>query len=272
MAIDKAKGIICKPMPKEWHDRYAASQIKDPEKRAMCLRIVADRKPYFMRYIYPDLMRQYNTYIDRTNKNCIREFKITMEELLNMPTNKLTDRQREFISYYYNMMPVGYRDCLMNRICRKVENEFAGYMMKARKDSSFDYTVMKSGVEYSRRQYDAMLTLYRDYTKRLKEYSVFASVERFGEDEADMTYKLLKEDFIRKCDDVSTDSRVICDILLDICYQKSGTKRFCWDMCADQIVENLLDKHDRMIQYPTADKDGDIVFSGERFKIVSGRL
>lgn len=31
-AIDKAKGIICKPMPRTWHDRHAANKIEDGTK------------------------------------------------------------------------------------------------------------------------------------------------------------------------------------------------------------------------------------------------
>ena len=59
-AIDKAKGIICKPMPRTWHDRHAANKIEDDELRDFYRSIVADKKPYFMRYIYPVLMKQYN--------------------------------------------------------------------------------------------------------------------------------------------------------------------------------------------------------------------
>ena len=61
-------------MPLEWHDRRAASDIGDAEERALARRICADRKPYFMRYIYPDLSKQYNKYIKNTNMNALRLF------------------------------------------------------------------------------------------------------------------------------------------------------------------------------------------------------
>lgn len=80
-AIDKAKGIICKPMPRTWHDRHAANKIEDDELRDFYRSIVADKKPYFMRYIYPALMKQYNQYIKNTNRNCLREFQMTVDEL-----------------------------------------------------------------------------------------------------------------------------------------------------------------------------------------------
>ena len=43
--IDKAKGIIAKPMPREWHDRRSVNMMEDEEKKRFYRSIVADRKP-----------------------------------------------------------------------------------------------------------------------------------------------------------------------------------------------------------------------------------
>uniref|UniRef100_UPI0018AB6E68 RNA dependent RNA polymerase n=1 Tax=Flavonifractor plautii TaxID=292800 RepID=UPI0018AB6E68 len=125
-AIDKAKGIIAKPMPREWFDRHYALAIEDPNKRRIYLSILADKKPYFMRYIYPDLMKHYNTYIKNTNKKAQREFSISVEEMLEKEPDELSEREREFIHYYLACMPVGISDCVTNRICRRFERAFDG--------------------------------------------------------------------------------------------------------------------------------------------------
>lgn len=57
--IDKIKGIISKPMPREWYDPHYLSGIEDPVKRKLYSNILAFRKPYFMRYIYPALSRKF---------------------------------------------------------------------------------------------------------------------------------------------------------------------------------------------------------------------
>ncbi len=57
-------------MPREWHDRHSVNLIEDTDTRRFYLKLVADKKPYFMRLIYPALMKQYNTYIKNTNKKC----------------------------------------------------------------------------------------------------------------------------------------------------------------------------------------------------------
>ena len=73
-------------------------------------------------------------------------------------------------------MPVGNHDCVMNRICKRFEKEFDGYLGRHNADVDFDYTVMKSGIEYSRTQYNAILKLYENYNKRLRSYAVFAMI------------------------------------------------------------------------------------------------
>ena len=84
-------------MPRLWYDRHAANKIEDPAQRELYLKIVADKKPYFMRYIYPALMKQYNTYIKNTDRNALREFQMTVAELYKLPIGETTERQREFL-------------------------------------------------------------------------------------------------------------------------------------------------------------------------------
>ena len=87
-AIDKVKGIIVRPMPKSWYDR-SANRITDEmteeeiERCEFNMRILADKKPYFMRYIYPDVMTEYNDYIKNTNRKAVREFRKTIGDLLS---------------------------------------------------------------------------------------------------------------------------------------------------------------------------------------------
>lgn len=264
-SIDKAKGIIAKPMPREWHDRHSVNTIEDPEMRRLYLKLVADRKPYFMRLIYPALMKQYNTYIKNTNKNALREFQMTIDEMLALPLSELSERQRDFLRYYNSRMPVGNNDCVMNRICRRFEREFDGYLGRHNADVEFDYTIMKSGVEYSRSQYNTILKLYEGYNKRLRNYAVFANYERVDEYESFSHMLEMRTEFVQECTKVCPNRFALCDIVLDICYKKSSTKRFAWEMCGDEIIENLLARNSGVLTYPALDPDGEIVFGGNRF-------
>ena len=252
-------------MPKEWYDHHSAATIEDEKKRELYLSILADRKPYFMRYIYPDLMRQYNTYIKNTEKKAQREFYLSIDELMAKPEHIRSEEEKEFVYHYIRRMPVGTGDCTMNRICRRFEEEFDGYIGRRVSTSDFDYTILKSGAEYSQAQYNAILKLYTEYNRRVQEYSVFASRERVDNDEAAQTLYQMKIDFRNQCDTICSNGRVLCDILLDICYGRSNTKNFVWNICSGEIISNLLEKNDYMISYPVLDEDGEYEFRGKRF-------
>lgn len=266
-AIDKAKGIVCKPMPKDWHDRRAASKIEDDEERDFYRSIVADKKPYFMRYIYPALMKQYNTYIKNTDRNALREFQMTVAELQALRDDELTDRQREFLKYYDNRMPVGTGDCVMNKICRRFEDAFGGYIGKHNAAVRFDYHFMRSDAEYTPKQFSAVKRLRDDYNRRLSSYAVFADYERVDEYDSFAALSMMNDEFRRECSVICPDSRALCNVILDICYTKSSTKRFAWSMCGDDIIHNLLSSHDGIISYPVPDASGEFEYCGERFAV-----
>lgn len=266
-AIDKAKGIICKPMPKEWHDRHSVNKIEDTEKREFYRKIVADKKPYFMRYIYPALMKQYNTYIKNTNKNSLREFQMTVDELKQIPEEELTERQRDFLKYFEYRLPVGMHNCVMNKICFKIEKEFDSYTSKNSASKIFDYTILRSDAEYTPRQYTGIKRLYDEYRKRLISYSIFADYERVDNVDSKSTISIINSEFREECDKICPNSEALCNIILDICYSRNSTKKFAWDMCGEQIIKNLLNKANGNINYPTLCNSGTISYGGNKFKI-----
>ena len=259
-------------MPKIWHDRHTVNRIENEELRAFYRSIVADRKPYFMRYIYPELMKQYNEYIRNTDRNALREFGLTVDELRALPGDALSDEQRDFLKYYDLRMPVGTNDCVMNRICRRFEEVFDGYISRKATDEPFDYTIMKSGQPYSTRQYNAILRLYEDYTSRLNGYAAYASRERLDEDESARALQVMNEEFERACAEACPDRETLCDIILDVCYSRSATRRFAWSMCGREIIQNLLKRNDWMISVPVKNDDGDVEFGGERYRVVNVKM
>lgn len=271
-SIDRAKGIECKPMPREWHDRHAANKISDSSKRELYRRIVADKKPYFMRYIYPALMKQYNTYIKNTERNALREFQMTIDELNEIPIGKTTERQREFLKYYDYRMPVGVHDCVMNKICRRFEQEFDGYIGKHNSMVKFDYTIMRSDAGYTQKQYASIKRLYEDYNKRLASYSVFADYERVDDFDTYTTLSMMNDEFRKECEKICPCSKTLCNIILDICYSKSSTKRFAWSMCGEDIIHNLLEANNQCISYPIISDNGDFEYCGETYTVETTTL
>lgn len=255
-------------MPASWHDHHAINKEAD-DVQEMYHRIVADKKPYFMRYIYPALMHQYNTYVRNSNKKAMREFGMSIEDLTCLPEDERTDEINEFLDYYYQLLPVGNGDCVMNRICRKFEDAFDGYLTKHKPEAAFDYSIMKHGDHYTKQQMKQLTDVYRNYMLRMRTAVVYRNYERVDQDDAIMADIEMRREFLRECTTICPDRFTLCDILLDLCYKKGNTKKLVWDMCGDEIIENLLQRNNKRISFPKLDPAGETSFGGDRFSMVT---
>lgn len=254
-------------MPRNWYDRHQVYKIEDEDKRNLYRAIVADKKPYFMRYIYPDLMQQYNTYIKNTDRKALREFSMRVSELKELPVDELTERQAEFLHYYDLRMPVSVNDSVMNVICRKFEQKFDHILAKQSVTHKFDYSFMKGGQAYALRRFSEVERLYKEYSHRLQKYAMAARRDRVDRPAMNAMIDSLHDEFRAECDAICPNAAELCDMLLDLCYRKSTTKRFVWALCGDEIIANLLNNNNNTISYPVEDESGDVYYNGKRFSV-----
>lgn len=268
-AIDRAKGIIAKPMPKYWYDKSACNKLPHDTKeqkrfKELCMKIVAENKPYFMKYVYPDLMTEYNKYLKDTNSKCIREFKMSIAHLLQKPNKTIPEK--EFIEYYQKLMPVGNNPCTINRIAWLFEKNFKPYLSKYIQENAFDYSILKSGVEYSKKDYQKIEKIKSKYDDSIKYYQQLANKQRLDKDEVAVNRNMMLLKFKEKCEEICSNEKELCDIVIDLCYSSSKSRQFAWDICGEVIIENLLAKNNNIINYPVRVKSkGEFEFGGEQF-------
>ena len=255
-------------MPRYWYDRSSIfREFDDEDTRKFQLSIAADKKPYFMRYIYPALMKDYNAYIKNVDRKCIIQFQTKIDTLLQKNPESLTDDEREFIRMYYFKMPVGMNNSVMNKICRKVEDELRGYVSEITSNQSFDYSILKCNVEYGRHQYYDIRKLYLDHLEKIKALAKQVNMYKVSEDETHSRRLAIIYKYDAACAVVCPRSDQLCDITLDMCYRKEGTKQFAWDMSSAQIIRNLLKRSNGIIRYPYRDENGPISYGGARFSV-----
>ena len=268
-AIDKAKGIISRPMPKYWYDPFACMKLpeataQEQALKALYLRIVADKKPYFLRYVYPELMTEYNQYLKATNSKCIREFRISAADLLRKSDK--TPAEQEFVTSYEKRMPVGNHPCLMNRICWFMEDTFGDFLNKRQTDTTFDPAILKSGVTYSNGDYQKIQQIKLEYDDAVRQFQHLAGRQRLDKEEISVNRQMMLLHFQSACAKVCPKARELCDMIIDLCYTGLKSKQFAWDVCGETIIENLLAKKQGVIHYPVlADGPGEFEFAGEAF-------
>lgn len=268
-SIDKAKGIISKPMPASWYNRRNIEKdCASLEKFSVYKKIVADKKPYFMIYIYPSLRKQYNTYVKDSNKNSTRRWGKTIAELEGMQAASLDNDMLDFLSMYRRYMPVGTNKCVMNIICEKFEKKFDKYLSQKRRDVSFDYSVLRGESDYSTAHYNAIRKIMNDYNKKLVDYSISCDLGRSVCDSESVSSAAdLNRWYRAECHSVCPDYDELCNIVVDLCYTRESTKRFAWKISGYVIIKNLLSKNNNVIYYPTKSASGDILWKSDTYSI-----
>ena len=258
-------------MPRYWHDRFEAWKFGGDDKGEFYRSIAAEKKPYFMKYIYPALSKEYKNYIKKINKNTMRRFSLTLDELLLLDANELSDEMREFVKYYHYGLPVGIGECVMNKICKRFEEEFDTPSIRY-DGNDFCYEVLKSDTEYSKHLYYKVLKIYKEYNSRLKQLVLSGNINKVDKYEMKSIYEELDNEFKKMCLSECLDESKLCNIILDICYKTKNSKRFAWKMCGEIIIKNLLAKHEQIIHIPVATDSGDIEFVGGRFGVIKKKI
>lgn len=272
-SIDRVKGIISKPMPKTWYDKNSVAikngDTKDEaEEKRFYQSVLANKKPYFMCYIYPREMKNYKDYIKNTNDKCYMQFGMTLESLKQLCDDHKNDNEYEekkkFFEWYERSLPVGTHDCTMNRICWAVENAFKGYVASIKK-AAFDYTILKNGIEYNQTYSSKLKVVYKDYMQEMSQYTMMAKKFHYDIDDVNIQKGIMLNKYKIMCDEICGNAITQCDILLDLCYRTEKSKKFVWDLCGEIIIQNLLNDNNRLVTYYIADSNGDIEFNGERY-------
>jgi hypothetical protein len=230
-AIDAAKGIVAKPVPKSWYS-YQEAKKEGTES------IVANRKPYFMRYVYPRENARLARFVKAAGVKCLWT---TGRELADVLADPCTHKERMFVEMYKRYMPLSDGASVMNRLCHMAEREFG--KMKVRY-VRFDYRILQSGQPYP--DCKQLEPLLREYNAELSQSAAEPMADSYAA-------RMVKEDridrFRRKCEAVCSSERELCDALLEVCYRSNRTKQLVWDVCGEQIVRNLLAKNGWRYRY-----------------------
>ena len=268
--IDAVKGAWSRSMPKHWVD-HKANIIHDDDTEEIVKRKQRDqklvvKKPFFFIYNYEYLKKEYNKYIKNVNANAQLRFGQSLDTLLE--STEHTDDEANFIENYYKYMPVDCSPGIINRICWKIEDEFKS--MDVLPDANFDYHLLTSGVTYTKEEFEAIEELYNEYIVNIRKIKKYYANKNDNDASDDMVSDLflIKETWTEKCLSVCSNMKVLTNILLEICYNASGSKAMVWDICGDQIISNLLEKNNNTFKFPTKDVFGNIEFDGDYFSIM----
>ena len=272
-AIDRIKGVVARPVPKEWlESRLFRVADGDSEevvlKKQVNANIAAETKPWFFIYRYSQLKTELDKYVKACKSNCKIRFGKTLDDLCE--SEYKTDEEEAFLYNYEKYMPVSRAPGTMNRICFKIEDEFQ--TTNVLPNVEFDHSILKSKAEYSQEEYDAVSKLYDEYNKNMQLFLKQKNKNELGDDEVGFDVMRFKNEFLNACMIECPNEEVLANIVVDLCYATSKNKTFAWDVAGEQIFRNVLKNNENIIAYPIKDNNGDIEFCGKRFTLHTQKI
>lgn len=279
-SIDKAKGIKIEPMPKHWTKtvKKKPDDINDTM-FDFINSIVADRKPYFFRYLYPKENAKYMEYIKKENDYCEEQFFRTLDELLALPDSELSINELSYkYDKYLHYIPLIDYGGRMNKVCHYMEDHLAELKRLRRKHTPTDVlNLMYSGNNQNFCEEDITLMneFYLAYKKAKEKFKKSQRNDFDDSNSAINTFSTkIKEIREKISEKISSSVEYQCDLAIYISYElhPSRTKDFCWELFGNQIIKNIECNSSTPALLPVPAEDGNVEYLGKRYKTMEVNL
>ena len=147
-----------------------------------------------------------------------------------------------------------------------VENEFDGYVPQIKRTSEFDSSILKSGAEYSRKDYNAIKKLYLQFNHEIQQLKTkYKKTSKEENQDLEDSIETLSKEFLKECVLACPNQESMCNIMIDLCYSSNAAKSFVWRVCGDVIIDHLLAVNDYQLTYLVRNDYGDIIYRGLKF-------
>ena len=271
--IDKAKGIIPAKMNPEWYV-WSANKIdydndseEEIERKKFNQKICAHKKPYFFQYNYLSLKRDYDKYVKTAKENAVSIYKKTLDDMLQ--SDNLTDEEQKFIENYKKRLPLDISPSVMNRICWSVERKTDNLSFC----NSSDYSCydLHTGIPYNKETYDVVQLICDNYKNSIKKESKNILAQNESSSEFLQNTSEILEYYIKEMYIQCPNEEVLCDILIDLCYNKTNKNKYSkdilWAACGNVIVDRLLKSHNYKMRYPKKSNNPEFICCGTGFEM-----
>jgi len=264
MQIDKTKGITIHSLPNHW-DKWQ----KDGKNAEIYNKLLAQQRPYFMRYLYSSWSRKYKHHYNAYDNVAIVRFGFSLETLLKK--ENLSDIEQKVKDEFFSRSPLINSPSTINLICHHMENAVKEIKLDSKK-MDFDWHI------YLNPDYPVSESVVDKMEGLLSEWKAFRrnSHDRPSEEIDDNTEIQNKDEFIkileRKAYGISNNLYEITNAIIKLCYERHGenSKEFAWKMFGGQgIVNALFERARGFIQIPLVNEQGDYEYLGKKFAITN---
>lgn len=240
--IDKIKGTTPPNFPKEWRHWMHVNKDDDDITKAEKYKynsMVVKKKPYFFVYLYSTLMNDYKCYEKNFNSISLTHFGVPIKMLLKRKDH--SDGELNLLRKYRKYSPVLETDCVMNVLCREIENTEFDIKYKPNKISLLPEFADKNNIDE-----DKLILLedmYKGYKAQKKYRGIEALVDNEGIQDDDMNEILRnilyanRDEYKNSMLELFTSYKELFNHLVVMCEKNNWSYDCLWDIIGDDIID-----------------------------------
>ena len=274
--IDRIKGADKPNLPPEWKKYETIDPTDSEEEKNRKMRqnaMVISKKPYFFRYLYPELNQQFKQFEASYNQISRDMFGIKFKKLLKKEDK--TEEERMLVRRYQKYSPLITAPCTMNILCREFESiDFDIQFAKDSNDVKKPVVSMlpsfsdKFADTFSRDRLKFIRSLYARYNAKTQ-ISILNDVISQDDPSYEEIRTSLYDALIEGIRAELHDNGIAGDEFLYYCSQMAASNKsfnwgFPWVILGDDIVK-FIPQGDSMC--PVLDENGPYEYLGRTYSI-----
>jgi len=266
--IDATKGLIIKPFPIHWTRwKKISEEMEDAERENLEFlnRIVINKRPYFMRWVYSHYNRNYIKFKKAYSKDSHMRFNKEINEVLENAGITTDVEECKFIFEHQRYNPLLETNCLMNKIAWYMEEQFKQLKISTSIPiTDENIQILKdSSIPFDEEKYKKLDALYRIYKKEKRKFSNAYAGGNTTQTDVAAYFKTIDQfnKFIRqKAYEISSNGAELVNLVVDICYVAfpGDNKSFLWQIFSNEIIENIAKNKQEKCFIPALDDNGNI--------------
>lgn len=236
-------------------------------------RIALHKRPYFFRYLYNDVNKDYERFLEDMEIQSRYRFGMKLEDLLKVP-NK-TAEELDFCDYVNSINPIVDSNSVMNSLCHHIEEFRKTVKTKLSANSVFPYYQIYRNNElaYTRNMQEEIVSKYVQATHvmkfnhniKVRDYSYLQDWAKLDLDEGNVQPIDLEAELLEICSNVD----IIVNVLVDYIYHihPSASKALLWKTYGNVIVKNVLKNSGYKIMFPFRNENGELSYMGNKYSL-----
>lgn len=267
------KGIVPKwikySTPKVNEDGEILETEEERIEREFNNSILMDKHPYFFIHLYKNTMKNYKNHIKQYEILSLQRLGISLEELKSKERNS---EEQEFYNEFYRRSPVIESDCVMNKICRKMESVDFGIreLLKVEDDNGLHKLFLNETIDFNEDIFKEVINSYKIYQSEIRGLIITAESEGKNAKDIEVQVKtnLTQNAFKEKLNVLCSNSKELTNYIVKMFYEEhpSYNKDVMWSLFGKEITDNIMDKIST-IKVPCLDEEGELEYLNNYYSI-----